>query len=246
MVFLTRMLREAVRPEYITKLNHIEKPVQMSKYRRVQQWMVFGRSWWLMDMKHQDPYDAAIIICKHLWGGHKAIYDPHQDTGDFVVCYNCKEVALPDDEWKWRMFYHHTGYSRHRRAKFIKNKWWTPAWELHARDPTYIVERFVWRFHLHAYPKTTGLLRHEKHARLMLYPDDNIPDHVMCNITGQIRQIQPVLRSLDSFTQEELAKFPKVTDFPDDFSVSRMPEGEIPTEEVKPSPRLPSSKDRYL
>jgi ribosomal protein L13 len=43
---------------------------------------------------------------------------------------NSKEVALRGDEWKKRVYFHHTGYP--------KGASWTLAWQVHEKDPTMV------------------------------------------------------------------------------------------------------------
>ena len=56
-------------------------------------------------------------------------------------------------------------------------------------------------------------------ARCYLYPDENIPPHIKENICDQIRQINPVYKKLEDFHNEEIEKFPKLIDYPDDYTV---------------------------
>lgn len=68
---------------------------KISKFKRIQQWCVFARQWWLYDAKWQDPFDSAHLLARYLRGGHKPIYDVEQDMGDHVVVYNARHIALP-------------------------------------------------------------------------------------------------------------------------------------------------------
>lgn len=52
------------------------------------------------------------------------------DCGDHVIVINTAEIALPGDEWKKRVYFHHTGYPG--------GATWTLAWELHEKDPTMV------------------------------------------------------------------------------------------------------------
>lgn len=52
------------------------------------------------------------------------------DSGDHVVVMNSKNIAFPGEEWRRRVYFHHTGYSGGAS--------WTPAWELHSKDPTMV------------------------------------------------------------------------------------------------------------
>lgn len=57
------------------------------------------------------------------------------DTGDHVVIINSRHIALPGSEWRWRAYFHHTGYPG--------GATWTMAWELHEKDPTMVsTERY--------------------------------------------------------------------------------------------------------
>jgi len=47
-----------------------------------------------------------------------------------VVVINSKDIALPGDEWRQRVYFHHTGYPG--------GATWTLAWELHDKDPTMV------------------------------------------------------------------------------------------------------------
>lgn len=56
-------------------------------------------------------------------------------------------------------------------------------------------------------------------ARVYLFPDENIPDQIRENICDQIRQVNPVYKKLTDFSSEELAKYPKLIDYPDEFTI---------------------------
>lgn len=52
------------------------------------------------------------------------------DCGDHVIVINSADIALPEEEWKKRVYFHHTGYPGGAS--------WTLAWELHNKDPTMV------------------------------------------------------------------------------------------------------------
>jgi large subunit ribosomal protein L13 len=62
-----------------------------------------------------------------------------------------------------------------------------------------------------------NLQRRHTMQRLHIYPDDNVPEKIMQNITNQIRQLRPVPKRLDHFAPEEVHSFPKVMDWPKDY-----------------------------
>lgn len=53
--------------------------------------------------------------------------------------------------------------------------------------------------------------------RLHIYPDSNVPQEIMENITNQIRSLRPKPKTLDSYSTEEIEKYPKIIDYPEDY-----------------------------
>lgn len=171
----------------------------LTKLRRVKQWQTFARTWWLYDAKWQDPYDSGLLLARYLTGKHKPIWHPNVECGDFVVVINGSQVALPNEEWKWRHFFHNT--------QFGGGVNWASAWELHMKDPTFVLERAIYRFCGKDDPRLRAF------AKLILLKDDKIPDDIKSKITAQIRQIRPVPRKLNEIPAEELANYPKIFDY---------------------------------
>ncbi|XP_062546591.1 large ribosomal subunit protein uL13m [Armigeres subalbatus] len=175
----------------------------MSAARRVQQWATFARTWHVYDCTWQNPFESASLIRKHLMGLHKPIYHPMNDCGDHVVVINTAEIALPGDEWKKRVYFHHTGYPGGAS--------WTLAWELHEKDPTQIMKKAVYRS-MHG-----NLQRRHTMQRLHLFKDDQVPKEILENITNQIRQPRRVPQRLDQMDPDLLENFPKIMDYPKDY-----------------------------
>ncbi|KAK6624952.1 54S ribosomal protein L13 [Polyplax serrata] len=175
----------------------------MSATRRVQQWATFARVWHIYDAKWQNPFHSAKLIAKYLRGLHKPIYHPLNDSGDHVVVVNCKHIALPGDEWKKRVYFHHTGYPGGAS--------WTLAWELHKRDPSMIVRKAVYG----AMPG--NLQRRYAMERLHLYDEENVPQEILRNVSSQLRQLRIVPKKLNNYSEEEILQFPKLKNFPDDY-----------------------------
>ncbi|KAK7071458.1 54S ribosomal protein L13 [Halocaridina rubra] len=177
----------------------------MSAIRRVQQWATFGRMWYLYDAKWQNPFDSADKIKEYISGTHKPIYHPLNDCGDHVVVINSRHIALPGMEWERRVYFHHTGYPGGAS--------WTLAWELHRKDPTLVVRKAV-------YSKLDkNLLRRGKMARLHIFADDEVPNSILENLSGQIRQLRAVPKRLDHYTDEEIKSFPRIFDWPKDYVI---------------------------
>ncbi|BFZ00135.1 hypothetical protein BsWGS_03174 [Bradybaena similaris] len=174
-------------------------------HNRVVQWSTMSRAWWIYDAAHQCAFRSAYRIIAYLQGLNKPVYYGPDDLGDHVVVYNTRHVALRSNFWRTFKYHNHTryagGYSR------------TSAWRMHEMDPTRVIERAV-------YSCLAGMdWRKQMMARLHLFPDDDVPQHILDNITGQIRQVQAVPKRLQDYTQEEIDKFPRLFKFPDDYAV---------------------------
>lgn len=172
-------------------------------HHRVQQWVTMTRFWWLYDAKWQSPFKSAKLIALYLEGKHKPIYHPLSDCGDHVVVINTRHIAMEGDLWRTFMYHHYTGYAKgHKQIR---------AYKVHEADPTQVMYKSV-------YSVIKGtLLRRPMMQKLHLFPDDAIPDDIRANLTGQIRQVMPVPRRLDEFTDEERKNFPRLFDWPEDY-----------------------------
>ncbi|KOB72364.1 Leukotriene A4 hydrolase, partial [Operophtera brumata] len=54
-------------------------------------------------------------------------------------------------------------------------------------------------------------------VRLFIYPDGKIPENILENVSNQIRQLKQVPTRLDHIPEEEVQKFPKVMEYPEDY-----------------------------
>lgn len=177
----------------------------MSATKRVQQWATFARMWHVFDAKWQDPFHSAKMLSVYLSGKNKPIYHPLNDCGDHVVIINCRDIAMRGNEWQKRVYFHHTG--------FPGGASWTMAWELHEKDPTMIMKKAIYS------SLDKNLTRRTLMERLHLFPDADIPEEIKANLSGQIRQLRPVPKTLDEYSPEEIKNFPKVFDYPSDYIV---------------------------
>lgn len=182
----------------------------LTRLRRVKQWQTFTRTWWLYDAKWQDPFDSGLLISRYLSGKQKPIWHPDLDCGDHVVVINAAHVALPNQEWKWRFFFHHTQYAGGAK--------WASAWSLHQKDPTFVLERAIYKSCRY---NKDSIRRKEFFARLMMFRDEKMPEEIKQNITAQIRQLRVVPKKIEECTPEELDKFPKVFDYNPDFRLDQ-------------------------
>lgn len=173
--------------------------MSLTRLRRVKQWETFARTWWLYDAKWQDPFDSGMLVARYLTGKHKPIWHPDVDCGDHVVVINAAQVALPNEEWKWRHFFHNTQWAGGQN--------WASAWEMHLKDPTFVIERAIYRY------CAKKDARYKAFARLTLTKGDQLPEDIRSKICAQIRQQRPVPRKLSDIPKEEIGNFPKLFDF---------------------------------
>lgn len=68
------------------------------------------RKWYLVDLKGQILGRAASRIAMMLRGKNKATFTPHDDTGDFIVVINAKDIRLTGNKLRDKIYYHHSGY----------------------------------------------------------------------------------------------------------------------------------------
>ncbi|KAL4236564.1 54S ribosomal protein L13 [Mactra antiquata] len=174
-------------------------------HNRVIQWGAMARTWWLYDAKFQCPYRSAEKLCMYLEGRHKPLYHPLSDVGDHVVVINTRYVAMAEDLWRKQQYKHDTRYAGGKSS--------ATAWRLHEADYTKILYKAVYS----AAPK--NLLRPTIMRRLHLYPEEDVPDDIIGNVSDVIRQIQVVPKPLDSYSAQEIEEFPKLFDWPEDHVI---------------------------
>ncbi|CAH1774339.1 unnamed protein product [Owenia fusiformis] len=171
--------------------------------KRVQQWATFSRFWWIYDAKFQSPFKSAPRLCFHLLGKHKPIYYPTSDVGDHIVVINTKHIAMKNDYWRTFTYFHHTGYPK----GFSK----TRAWEVHEADPTRIM-----RLAVRGWLKG-NLDRPKVMERLHCFPEEDVPEEILKNVSGQIPQVFPIPKSLEEYTMEERENFPRLIEWPEEY-----------------------------
>ena len=155
---------------------------------------------------------SHIIVSQVLQGRNKAVYHPMTDCGDHVVVINSKHIALLGREWQYRVYYHHTGYPASFKHMGRHNgKLWIPAWQLHDRDPTLILWKAVYN------NMENNIMRKNAIARLHIFPEEDVPEDIITNVTAQIPQLRQVPKSLNDYSEEEKAKFPPVFQPADNF-----------------------------
>ena len=123
-----------------------------------------------------------------------------------------RHVALLGREWRTRVYFHHTGYpSAH--AGGGGGPHWIPAWLLHSRDPTLVMWKACYN------DLYGGIMRKSTMARLHIYPDEEVPEEIMVNVSDQIPPVRPVPRRLEEHSPEEVEQFPKLWDYPEEYVI---------------------------
>lgn len=68
------------------------------------------KKWYLIDAEGQTLGRLASEIATRLRGKDKAIFTPHNDTGDFIIVVNAEKVRLTGRKLERKVYYHHSGY----------------------------------------------------------------------------------------------------------------------------------------
>jgi len=75
-----------------------------------------AQKWYVLDANGLILGRMASRVASILKGKHKAIYSPHQDTGDFVVVINADKVKISGNKLKTKIYLRYTGYPGGQRA----------------------------------------------------------------------------------------------------------------------------------
>lgn len=68
------------------------------------------RAWHLVDAGDRPLGRVASQVARLLMGKHKPGYEPHLDTGDFVVVINAQRVYVQERKRAQKIYYRHSGY----------------------------------------------------------------------------------------------------------------------------------------
>ena len=93
--------------------------------------------WVVIDAKGQVLGRLATRIADILRGKNRPAYTPHVDSGDYVVVINAQDIVLTGNKWSDKVYETYSGWKGGYKA--------TPAEELFAKHPTYLVELAVKR-----------------------------------------------------------------------------------------------------
>ncbi len=93
------------------------------------------RAWFVIDAEGQVLGRLATRIATALRGKHKPIFQPHVDTGDFVVVVNAEKVKLTGRKLEQKEYYRYSGYPGGLKVQ--------TAAEVLERDPTRVLTQAV-------------------------------------------------------------------------------------------------------
>ena len=68
------------------------------------------REWFVVDVEGKPMGRAAARIASILRGKEKAVFAPHQETGDFVVVVNAEKIAITGRKAEQKLYHRHSGY----------------------------------------------------------------------------------------------------------------------------------------
>jgi ribosomal protein L13 len=68
------------------------------------------RSWYVIDAAGKPLGRVAAKVAAMARGKHKALYAPHQESGDYIIVINADKVAVTGNKDKDKMYHHHTGF----------------------------------------------------------------------------------------------------------------------------------------
>uniref|UniRef100_A0A8K9XRS0 Large ribosomal subunit protein uL13m n=1 Tax=Oncorhynchus mykiss TaxID=8022 RepID=A0A8K9XRS0_ONCMY len=159
----------------------------MSSFTKsAQQWATFARSWYLIDARMQPPGKIATMCAIRLQGKHKPIYHALSDVGDHVVVMNSRHIAFSGNKWEQKMYSSHTQVHSSSIFLFFLQ----------------IVKLAVYGM----LPR--NLSRRTMMQRLHLFPEDDLPEDILLNLTEELPQPREIPRRLNEYSQEEREAFP--------------------------------------
>ena len=66
--------------------------------------------WYIINAENAVVGRLAAYISRVLRGKNKATFNPHMDTGDFVICTNNEKMKFTGKKYTNKIYYRHTGH----------------------------------------------------------------------------------------------------------------------------------------
>jgi large subunit ribosomal protein L13 len=93
------------------------------------------RKWFMIDAEGKVLGRVAARVASIVRGKNKAVYAPHQETGDFVVVVNADKIVVTGRKTQQKLYYHHSGYPGGLKAHNYE--------QVAARHPTQPLENAI-------------------------------------------------------------------------------------------------------
>ena len=93
------------------------------------------RQWFVVDAEGKTLGRLASAIAATLRGQNKAMYTPHNDTGDFVIVLNAGKVRVTGNKESQKNYYRHSNYPGGLKTTSLK--------EMRRTHPERIIENAV-------------------------------------------------------------------------------------------------------
>lgn len=109
-------------------------PSQRTTYTRNEE---IKKQWILIDAEGLTLGRLASQIAFRLRGKHRVDFSPHQDIGDYVVVINAGKFKVSGNKLEQKKYYEHSLHPGGLKTTLLKDKL--------KKDPTYALEKAVWR-----------------------------------------------------------------------------------------------------
>ena len=80
------------------------------------------RKWYVVDAEGQTLGRLASEVAKVLRGKNKAVFTPHEDTGDYVIVINAEKITVTGKKMDQKIYYHHSDYVGGMKETTLKEK----------------------------------------------------------------------------------------------------------------------------
>ena len=80
------------------------------------------RKWYVVDATGMTLGRLASEVASVLRGKNKPIFNPHIDTGDYVIIVNAEKIAVTGKKLDQKVYYHHSDYVGGMKSATLREK----------------------------------------------------------------------------------------------------------------------------
>ena len=80
------------------------------------------RKWYVVDATGKTLGRLASEVAKVLRGKNKAVFTPHEDTGDYVIVINAEKIKVTGKKMDQKIYYHHSDYVGGMKEQTLREK----------------------------------------------------------------------------------------------------------------------------